>query len=281
MSGCEDEAHCRVPSASASLGGNLVTFGQVSGFHGMGVVGVPGEYGTGSGGAPPPSPRPVYVRTITLRDWGPEKGRPVESVEPERVEREPAAEGLGERIMRIVKPVREPLGPGDFLQKAAEFLASIGTVHVASLEVDGTQVYVLQDEGSGGFPAVIQKANEFLSSHQGSVRQMDLKVFGRSNFFFLEMVLTYRPVHSPHEPALSVAVGAKPVVFHAMGNETLQQYSERLEGLRSDPQARAGFEKQVEEKGGELVGDLSYHIASAFPGARFSVIEQDESGENA
>ncbi|MGA2663493.1 MAG: hypothetical protein ABSF83_00910 [Nitrososphaerales archaeon] len=277
MSSCEDEAHCSVHSAAASLGGNLATFGHISAVDSMGVP----EHGTGPGDRPPPSPRPAYVRTITLRDWGPEKGRPIESVETERVGRVPAAEGLGERILRIVKPVREPLGPGDFIQRASEFLGSIGTVHVASLEVDGTPVFVLQDEGSGGFPAVVQKANEFLDSHPGSVRQMDLKVFGRSAFFFLEMVLTYRPVHSPHEPALSVTVGAKPVALHVVENETLQQYSDRLERLRSDPQARANIEKQVEEKGSELVGDLSYHIASAFPGARFSVIEQDESDENA
>ena len=281
MPACKEAAHCSVGSAGACLAGNFGGGGSYAGFGGFGYrspvllgsvahTNVSGDSTFGG---------PVYVRTITLRDWGPQRNRPVQSLEPEHVEQSLREETLGERLMRLVRPIHEPFKQRDFVQKAGEFLASIGVVHVASLEVDGNHVHVYQTESSADFRSVAAMADAYFDSHPSPARQIVLKLFGRNNYFFLEMILTYRPVHSPHEPALSVAIGATPVALHTQDGETLDEYSQRTEKLRTDPATREAFEKELEEKARDLVSDLSYHISSTFPGARFSVVEQDETAE--
>jgi len=275
MSDCVEDAHCQEVSPAASFPSTIA--GGLGGYAFGGPIMVPfvlAGHGSGTGET---NHGRAYVRTIRLRDWGPKGGQEVETMEREQVENPQASESLADRLERALRPIREPFGPKTFVQNAAAFLGSIGVVHVASLEIDGTHVYALQDEAGADFSAVAEKANAYLDSHGGAVRQIDLKVFGRSDYFFLEMVLTYRPVHSPHEPALAVAVGARPVVLHAMENETPDQYARRMETLRDDQAEATRFEKEVDDKGKELVRDLSYHISSAFPGARFTVVEQDES----
>ncbi len=275
MSSCTEGAHCSEDSPEESFVGGYANYTFGTSVLAPMYAALPGFLNAKS----QTSPDPVYVRTITLRDWGQKQGQAVETMEPEQVEHKPTPERLGDRLSRVIRPVHEPFDPRDFIQKAADFLTSIGVVHVASLEVDGAHVYVFKDGADSDLRSVVDNANSYFDSHKGSVRQIDLKVFGRSDYFFLEMVLTYRPLHSPHEAAFSVAIGARPVALHAMPSETFEQYADRTTKLRSDPAEVARFEKEVDEKGRELVSDLSYHISSAFPGARFTVIEQDESGD--
>lgn len=285
MSECAEDAHCSEDSAEASYPASAI-HPAFANFAFTAMTGIPfypslSEDPGKSAASPRPttSPGPTFVQTITLKDWGAKPEQALETMEPERVEHTPASERLGDRLRRVTRPVHEPFDPKDFVQKAEDFLASIGLVHVASLEVDGTSVYAFQDETPSDSASVRARADAYFDSHKGPVQQIDLKVFGKSDYFFLEMILTYRPVHSPHEAALTVAIGARPVVLHAMKGETYEQYADRTENLRTDPVEVAKFEKEVDEKGKELVKDLSYHISTAFPGARFTVIEQNEVGD--
>lgn len=286
MSECAEDAHCSEDSAEASYPTSAIHPAYAN-FAFTAMTGIPfypslSEDPGKSTASPGPttSRSPTFVRTISLKDWGTKQNQAVETMEPEEMEHALQSERVGERLLRLTRPVHEPFDPEEFVRKAVDFLASIGSVHVASLEVDGTSVYVFQeDAGSDSASVAEEKAKGYFGSHKGPVQQIDLKVFGKSDHFFLEMVLTYRPVHSPHEAAFTLAIAARPVVLHAMKGETYEQYADRTEKLRTDPVEAANFEKEVDERGKELVRDLSYHISTAFPGARFTVIEQNDVGD--
>lgn len=220
----------------------------------------------------------TYARAITLSGWSSVQGQPAQQVQAVTMAG-PSTESLSDKLMRFIHPVYEPFSPGQFVEKTTDFLSSIGVVHIASFEADGTPVYTVRDGGTEDFALLREKANAYFDSHNLSIRQMDMKLFGRSDYFFLDMVLTYRPVHSPHEPGLSLTIGAKPVLLHAMEGETLTDFEARIEKLRTDSAELEKFQKETEERGREFTSDLSHHISESFPGAHFKVIEMDESDE--
>ena len=89
-------------------------YGAGAGFRTAGFMGV-SLYPPGSDDKEWDNSKPTYVRTITLKDWGTNRGKPVESVQPEQIEHKPAVSGFGDRLMRIVRPVHEPFEPSDFV----------------------------------------------------------------------------------------------------------------------------------------------------------------------
>ena len=119
----------------------------------------------------------------------------------------------GDRLMRLIHPVLEPLSPGEFVDRAADFFKSIGNVHVASAEVDGNAIYRYNTTNPVDFSAIRGKAEEYIRSRNEKVREVSLNGFGKNDFFFLEIALLYRPVHSPREPGLTLAIGMSPCLF--------------------------------------------------------------------
>jgi hypothetical protein len=233
----------------------------------MGIV------GAGMMGA---SSQYTYVRAITLGGLGSVQEQPAQQTVTTAG---PSTENLSDRLMRFIHPVREPFSPTQFVERTIGFLNSIGVVHIASFEADGTPVYTVRDGATTDLGLFGEKAKAYFDSHDASIHQMDMKLFGRSDYFFLDMVLTYRPVHSPHEPGLSLTFGATPMQLHAMETETLADYEVRMEKLRTDSAELEKLQKETGEKGKEFTSDLAHHISESFPGAHFKVFEMDESDE--
>jgi hypothetical protein len=87
-------------------------------------------------------------------------------------------------------------------------------------------------------------------------------------------------VYGPFGQRIYLAVGARPVELRLLDGETTEQYSETMVALKSDIQKLKAFRDEVREKGRELTDDLSHHMAETFEGARFRVMEFDESSES-
>jgi len=182
-----------------------------------------------------------------------------------------------DRLLRLIHPVLEPLSPGDFVERAVGFFKSIGNVHVASAEVDGKAIYKLDAANPVDFSAIREKAEEYIRSRNEKVREISLNVFGKNDFFFLDVALLYRPVHSQREPGLTLAIGMTPESLHARPGESFDEVSARSAELMTDGPERDQFLADCRTRSQDLISDLSHHISSAFPGTRLKVLTEDES----
>ena len=203
---------------------------------------------------------------------------------PEALEAEPLLQSqprkgrddVSDRLMRLIHPVLEPLRPGDFVDKAADFFKSIGNVHVASAEVDGSAIYRLDAANPVDFAAIRGKAEGYIRPRNVKVREISLNVFGK-NDFFLDIALLYRPVHSPREPGLALAIGMNPESLHAMASESFDEVRAKNAKLMTDDPERDRFLADCRTKSQDLISDLSHHIPSAFPGTKLKFLTEDES----
>ena len=104
------------------------------------------------------------------------------------------------------------------------------------------------------FSAIREKAEEYIRSRNEKVREISLNVFGKNDFFFLDVALLYRPVHSQREPGLTLAIGMTPESLHARPGESFDEVSARNAELMTDGPERDQFlaRLQDEEPGPDL-----------------------------
>jgi hypothetical protein len=101
---------------------------------------------------------------------------------------------------------------------------------------------------------------------------------GRSDYFFLDLSILFRPVHSPHEPGLQLALLARPVSPDRRKDESLADYQLRIERLSLASDQAERLRRESAEKGNELTRDLSYHLEESFPEIQFKLKGTDETG---
>jgi len=214
-----------------------------------------------------------------LNCYAPGTTRPELSEAAQMLQSQPqqAQEGAGDRFMRLIHPVKEHLTPGEFMDRAADFFKSIGDVHVASVEIDGEVVHHLEAAHPADFSLIKQMAEGYIQSRNEKVREVRFNVFGKNDFFFLDLALLFRPVHSPHEPGLTLAIGMSPESLHAREGESFDEVSARNARLTVDGPERDQFLGDCRTKSQDLISDLSHHISSAFPGTKLKVLTEDES----
>ncbi len=191
-------------------------------------------------------------------------------------ENAPGGESLDDKVLRFIHPIREPFTPSAFIEKAASFLKSIGVVHVVSVEIDGTPAYTLQGDNPDSIAQFEERSISFLQTQTSPVKFIELRVLGKSNDFFMDMSITYRPVHSAHEPGLSFAVEAKPAALDLQEGETMAEHELRLEKLALNSAEVEKLQEETQKKASSLTDDLSHHISEAFPGTKFNLSERDE-----
>jgi len=188
----------------------------------------------------------------------------------------PTKEGLNDKLLRFLHPVRSPYSPEEFVDKTENFLKSIGAVHVASVEVDGTSAYSLEGNNDQSLSEFGEQVKSYLAALNHPAKMIEIRVLGRSKDFFMDMSIVYRPVHSSHDPGLSFSVGARPVALDVQEGETAADHALRLDRLALDTAKVEQLQQESERNAKALTDDLSHHISEAFPGTKFVVGEHDE-----
>ena len=188
----------------------------------------------------------------------------------------PGKQSLDDKLLRFLHPVRSPFSPEEFVDKTENFLKSIGPVHVASVEVDGAPAYSLEGNNVQSIAEFGQRVKSYLVGLNHPAKMIEIRVLGRNKDFFVDMSIVYRPIHSPHDPGLSLSVGARPVVLDVQDGETAAEHALRLDRLALDTAQVAQLQQESERNATALTDDLSHHISEAFPGTKFVVSEHDE-----
>jgi len=253
---CNSSAHCSTMDSMASLPSSSLMGVNLLGYRGMGF------------------PYSAFLNGYSQDVTGPEPSEAAQMLQPEP---QPEKESASDMLMRLIHPVRESLSSNGFVEGAGDFFKSIGDVHVASVEVDGNAVYHFVAGNPADFTLIRQKVEDFIRSRNEKVREIRLNVFGKNDFFFLDIALLFRPVHSSHEPGLTLAIGMNPVSLHAREGESFEDVSSRNSKLMTEGPERTRFLDDCKAKSQDVVSDLSHHISMSFPGVKLKVLTEDES----